>query len=137
MIVAQILRVSLEMKFIAGLVNTTLGEEKDRLRRTPIVIRTLFGNSETVERQRIFGGGKRDKMRVVFGLQKDPALLVRLWEPGLAPIVGHPFGQLLLLVAQELQSHIGNSLPARERENVQRKPGTVAFPDRAQVGQLD
>ena len=88
MIVAQILRVPFQVKFVARLINTALGEEKNRVsaKALPIVVGTLLRNSETVERQGTFGGGKRDEMRVAFGLQEDPALVRRSWEASPRPV---------------------------------------------------
>ena len=138
MIVTRIARVTFEVNRVARFVDATFGEKEDAVvvRAILVVVGRGLGNAEAIERERILAGVERDQMRIVPALREDPTRLVVLREVCVSGFVGDRFAQNLAFPLEQLQAQPGIAFACGERKEMEECAAVIAFPDRAQVGQL-
>ena len=133
------------MKGVARFVNAAFAEEENRLAFAFLLLaivttETRLREPEPIERHLVVGVENRDQVRIVIMDGLDPAgfgfvLLFR--KPPVARRIRDRLRELLLGLVEQSELYARKIAARRERKNMEERPGRIAFPDGAEIGQLD
>ena len=135
LILVQVARDPFEMNNVARFVDTAFREKKNGARIG--LVAEIVGNPEPIKRDRRVAGVDRDEVGVTLTLRVNPARIAAVRKARATLRVGHGFGELLLLGIEQAKLSVGQRLAGGEREKMQREIARIAFPNRADIRQLD